>query len=240
MPGSSCAVFLDSVTKIYSGPTDVVVFRDASLCVRLGEFVGVFAPSGMGKTTLILLISGILRPDSGKIYVLGREITSMDRDALALFRRRNIGVVFQFFNLIPTLTVLENIMLPMELNGVPSREAEHRARMLLRSVGLAEKAHSFPHRLSGGEQQRVAILRAIAHRPRILLADEPTGNLDEENKHLVFDLMREANKDGCTVIVATHDVDLASKYVSRAVGIRRKGFVELTQGYRRGGCCKPT
>ena len=212
-----------NISKTYTDATKVEVFKNANLEVRSGEFLGVFAPSGMGKTTLILLLAGIIDPESGDIYILGRNIVKMNRRERALFRRKNIGIVFQFFNLIATLNVMENILLPMELNGVDRKEAIRRAYELLDIVGLRDKAYRFPPQLSGGEQQRIALLRAVAHNPNIILADEPTGNLDEENKKVVFDLLKLINRDfGCTIIVATHDVGLASKYVTRALRIHNK------------------
>jgi len=221
------AVILKKVTKYYQNTDKIVVFYNANLTVKKGEFLGVFAPSGMGKTTLVLLIAGIIKPNKGKIFVLGHEITHMNRKELAFFRRKNIGIVFQFFNLINTLTVVENVMLPMELNGINKKEAYERALKLLEYVGLKEKAHVFPAKLSGGEQQRVALARALAHNPKIILADEPTGNLDEDNKRIVFELLRDVNRQNeCTIIIATHDIELASKYVSRAVKIQNKKFVE--------------
>ena len=214
----------DSVRKSYGDSKELVIFDNASLTIGKGDFVGIFGPSGVGKTTMILLTAGIIRPDSGRISVLGRDITNMSRDELALFRRKNIGVVFQFFNLIPTLTVLENVLLPLELNGFSRMEALRRAREVLSFVGLLNKADTMPQRLSGGEQQRVAIARAVAHRPELILADEPTGNLDEENKESVFELFRELNREGITIVVATHDIDLAMRYVSRGYRIHCRRF----------------
>jgi len=220
---SDLIIRMVAVSKTYTDVTRVEVFRGANLEVRSGEFLGIFAPSGMGKTTLILLLSGIIDPDSGDIHILGKNIVKMSRRERALFRRENIGIVFQFFNLIATLNVVENILLPMELNGMDRKEAIRRAYELLDIVGLRDKAYRFPPQLSGGEQQRIALLRAVAHNPNIILADEPTGNLDEENKRVVFDLLKLINRDfGCTIIVATHDVGLASKYVTRALRIHNK------------------
>ncbi len=222
------AIHIDRITKSYSNGSKIVVFDDASLTVGEGEFLGVFAPSGMGKTTLILMVAGIIDPDRGRVYVLGRDMTKMTRREKTLFRRKHIGIIFQFFNLIPQLTILENILLPMELNSVPREEAIDRAYELLRFIGLEDRADSFPRDLSGGEQQRVALARALAHRPEIILADEPTGNLDEQNKSIVFELLKSSNrKHGCTIIVATHDVELASTYVDRAVRIQNRRFIPI-------------
>mgnify|MGYP000309453404 CR=1 FL=1 len=218
------AIVWDSVKKSYASPHRITIFSDASIEVLKGEFVGIFGPSGVGKTTMILLTAGILNPDRGKIYVLGRDITEMSRDELALFRRKHIGIVFQFFNLIPMLTVLENVLLPLELNGFSRNEAIRRAKEILSYVGLLRKADMMPSRLSGGEQQRIAIARAVVHNPQIVLADEPTGNLDEENKESIFELFRDLNKEGITIIVATHDVELARRYVHRGYHIRGHKF----------------
>ncbi len=221
------AVYIDNITKSYTNASRVVVFQDATLTIDRGEFLGVFAPSGMGKTTLILLLAGILKPDRGRIIVLGKDFTSMTRKELTLFRRKHIGIVFQFFNLIPQLTVIENVLFPMELNNTPHDQALRRAYELLEFIGLKDKAKQFPNSLSGGEQQRVAIARAVAHNPDIILADEPTGNLDEKNKHIIFDLFKRINEEwNRTIIVATHDVELASRYVSRGVKIRNRKFIE--------------
>ena len=222
--GDDVVVLVD-VDKSYNG---YVVFRGLNFAVKRGEFVGIFAPSGYGKSTIIHLIAGIDKPDRGRIFVDGVEVSSLSEKESALFRRKRIGIVFQFFNLFPTLTALENVMLPLELMGVKSSEAKKRSIEVLKLVGLGDKLHRFPAQLSGGEQQRVAIARALVTEPAIILADEPTGNLDERNAISIFELLKEINRDrGSTILMATHDKEHASKYVTRAVTIRDKKIVEM-------------
>ena len=185
------------------------VLEGVSLDICRGEFLAVLGASGSGKSTLLNLLSGIDQPDSGNIVIEGTDICALNDRRQTLFRRDHIGIVFQFFNLIPTLTVLENITLPQELGGSRRKPEEARAMNLLEKVGLAERASTFPDKLSGGEQQRVAIARALLHEPKIVLADEPTGNLDEETGwqvlKLLLGLTREAGK---TLIMATHSNEI--------------------------------
>jgi putative ABC transport system ATP-binding protein len=185
------------------------VLSGVDLDIAAGDFVVLLGKSGSGKSTLLNLIGGIDKPDAGSIWINEVCTTALSEHKLTLFRRDNIGYVFQFFNLIPTLTVLENITLPYELRGKGRREGEKVARQLLTRVGLVDRAATYPDRLSGGEQQRVAIARALVHEPQIILADEPTGNLDEETGdsvlHLLLELTREAGK---TLIMATHSMDV--------------------------------
>jgi ABC-type lipoprotein export system ATPase subunit len=174
-----------------------------------GDFVTVMGPSGGGKTTLLNVMGGLDRPDEGDIHLNGYHISGMDDHGLTDLRRREIGFVFQFFNLLPTLTVWENVELPLMLSGAPSR-ARQAIETLLDYVGLLDRKHSFPAEMSGGEQQRVAIARALVHRPSIVLADEPTGNLDSENGHKILDLMKQASDDfQTTVVVVTHNPTVA-------------------------------
>lgn len=212
-----------SVTKELDS---TLIFDRADLEISRGEFVAVVGPSGVGKTTMVMLSTGILTPDSGEIYLVDARIDSMSRDQKALFRRKHVGIVFQFFNLIPTFTVLENIMFPLELNGYSHRDAREKAIELLREFNLLDKKDRFPSSLSGGEQQRVAVLRAVVHNPDVVFADEPTGNLDEENKVLVFDLFKHFNSLGTTIVVVTHDLDLAEKYAHRIIRIKNRRFLE--------------
>lgn len=175
-----------------------------------GEFVALFGQSGSGKSTLLNLISGIEQPDAGQIRINGVEMTALRERERTLFRRDHIGFIFQFFNLIPTLTVLENVTLPQELAGKKETAVRPRALELLARVGLADRRDAFPDKLSGGEQQRVAIARALAHDPMLLLADEPTGNLDEETGALVLELLLELTRAaGKTLIMATHNPEIA-------------------------------
>lgn len=192
------------------------VLQDLDLDVGRGECVALLGRSGCGKSTLLNLISGIDRPDAGRIRIDGVELTTLDEHRRTLFRRRHIGFVYQFFNLIPTLTVEENLLLPLELNGLDAR-AE--ALELLAAVGLADRGNSFPDRLSGGEQQRVALVRALVHRPSLLLADEPTGNLDTRTSVEVLALFQELNEQGITIILVTHEHDIAG-YARRVVELR--------------------
>ena len=204
------ALVFDGVWKVYRlGLVEVPALRGVSFTVERGEFAAVVGPSGSGKSTLIFLAAGIEAPTRGRIVALGEEISSRGEGWRRRWRRRNVGVVFQFFHLIPTLTALENVMLAMELAGTHKGRRKERAMELLEFVGLASKADRYPYELSGGEQQRVAIARALAHDPPLLLADEPTANLDTENKRRVVELLREAAGNGRTVIFATHDPDLA-------------------------------
>ncbi|GMU52520.1 MAG: ABC transporter ATP-binding protein [Candidatus Xenobia bacterium] len=182
------------------------VLKAASLSVQAGQFVVLLGKSGSGKSTLLNLVSGIDLPDAGRIEVLGTRLGELDDRSRTLWRRRHVGFVFQFFNLIPTLTVEENVALPLELNHSRGFEA---VGELLARVGLADRAHSFPERLSGGEQQRVALARALAHDPELILADEPTGNLDDETGESVLGLLGELLRErGKTLLVATHSQEL--------------------------------
>ena len=187
------------------------VLKGCSLTVPRGEFTAVVGKSGSGKSTLLNLISGIDRPDEGEITIHGRSLTGMEERDRTLFRRREIGFVFQFFNLIPTLTAAENVSLPLELTGSPRDEARERAGELLERVGLGDRLGTFPDRLSGGEQQRVAIARALVHDPLLVLADEPTGNLDEETGEAVLDLLQSLTRRvGKNLIMVTHSLETAS------------------------------
>jgi putative ABC transport system ATP-binding protein len=175
-----------------------------------GEVVAVIGRSGSGKSTLLNLISGIDRPDSGTVEIDGLDVTALTEPRLTLFRRKHIGFVYQFFNLVPTLDVEENVRLVLELNGVRGGEARERSSAMLKEVGLGDRAHSLVDTLSGGEQQRVAIARALVHRPPVLLADEPTGNLDEETAQQVLPvLLSLARQRGATLVIVTHDAALA-------------------------------
>jgi putative ABC transport system ATP-binding protein len=187
------------------------VFRDLDLQVAVGECVVLYGRSGSGKTTLLNLISGIDRPDAGRVEVDGTRIDTLDEEARTRFRRARIGFVHQFFNLLPTLTVYENLLLPLELNRRADADGHARAAALLEEVGLAPRRDSFPDRLSGGEQQRVAVARAVIHEPSLLLADEPTGNLDVETGAVVLALLRRlAGAAGHALLIATHSREAAS------------------------------
>jgi putative ABC transport system ATP-binding protein len=186
--------------------------RGVSLDIAPGEFVAITGRSGSGKSTLINMLTGIDRPTSGEVVAGGAALHAMSENALAVWRGRNLGVIFQFFQLLPTLTVLENVMLPMDFAGrYPARERSERALTLLAQVDLAEHAHKLPSGLSGGQQQRAAIARALANDPPLLVADEPTGNLDSATAESVFGLFERLVADGKTILMVTHDADLARR-----------------------------
>lgn len=210
-------VEIHAVTKTYRTPAKTVLALDAiTLNIAAGEFVAVTGKSGSGKTTLCYLLAGLERPTSGKLVVDGMDLSRLTEDQLAQWRARRVGVVFQFFQLLPTLTVLENIMLPMEL-GERATWATRQARAvdLLEQVGLADRADAFPAEISGGEQQRVAIARALANDPPLLLADEPTGNLDSATAETIFQLFEQIVRQGRTLLIATHDREFASRATRR-------------------------
>jgi putative ABC transport system ATP-binding protein len=199
------------LTKTYrSGEKLQTVFDDLDFQVQSGEVAALLGASGSGKTTLLNLLSGIDSPDTGSVWIDGIDIHAQTEPERTLFRRRHIGFVFQFFNLIPTLTVGENVALPMELAGSEPRQARERSGELLEQVGLAGMAARYPETLSGGEQQRTAVARALSHRPRLLLADEPTGNLDESTGDRVMALLTGLARDqGTTMVVVTHSPSVA-------------------------------
>ncbi len=185
---------------------------EVDLEVRSGEFVALVGPSGSGKSTLLNLVSGIDLPDGGRVEVGGTDLTALSERDRTLFRRRHLGFVFQFFNLVPTLTVEENLLLPLELKGRSGARERERVRDLLAVVGLGGRGDTFPDRLSGGEQQRVALARGLVHEPLLLLADEPTGNLDRETGVRVLDLLTNLlEMEGRTLLVATHADDVAAR-----------------------------
>jgi cell division transport system ATP-binding protein len=206
------------VTKEYPG--DGPALQDVTLEIEKGEFVFLTGASGAGKSTLLKLVFCDEPATSGQLLLFGKNVAKI-RPAAIPFVRRNIGVVFQDFKLLPQRTVLENVALPLEVRSLPDREIRKRVRALLRSVGLEHRADKFPPSLSGGEQQRVAVARALATDPALLLADEPTGNLDPERTLEVMDLLRGANARGTTVVVATHDRSLLERYKRRVVVLER-------------------
>lgn len=207
---------LDRVNKTYrTGDEQMHVLVDFDFSVRAGEFVVVTGPSGAGKSTLLHIAGGLDAPDSGTVAVAGRDVWSMGTSARAAFRRRNLGFVFQFFNLVPMLTAVENVSLPLVLDGMPARSADARAAELLQRVGLGDRLRHRPVELSGGQMQRVAVARALVARPSIILADEPTGNLDSHSSAEVLDLLRSmSDEDGAAVVMVTHD-HAAARYGDR-------------------------
>jgi len=211
---------LENVTRAYGmGTRKLYALREVSLGIRAGEFIAIVGPSGSGKSTLLNLISGIDKPDVGSVRVADIEINALGENALAKWRGAKIGIVFQFFQLLPTLTALENVMLPMELRNTFPDGRHARALAALERVGLVERATQLPSELSGGEQQRVAIARALVNDPPILLADEPTGNLDTETSEHVVTLLGELNRAGKTIVLVTHEQTLA-RAASRIVQVR--------------------
>jgi len=210
-------ISLRDVSKtVVSGTEPLTILHPLTLDVARGEFVAIVGPSGSGKSTLLGLIAGLDAPSSGDVLIDGVNITKIGEDGLARLRGEKIGFVFQFFHLIPSLTAFENIAVPMEIAG--ARDAKPRAQALLDEVGLTGRSHHYPSQLSGGEQQRVALARALANNPPILLADEPTGNLDTANGRHIMELVRDVHKTrGTTIVLVTHDAELAALADSRLI-----------------------
>ena len=208
---------LREVSKtVTSGSEPLTILHPLTLQIPRGQFVAVVGPSGSGKSTLLGLIAGLDAPTSGHVLVDGVDITRLDEDALAKLRGEKIGFVFQFFHLIPSLTAHENVSVPMEIAG--AADAHPRAKTLLEEVGLTGRSHHYPSQLSGGEQQRVALARALANDPPIVLADEPTGNLDSSNGRHILELLRDIHKTrGTTIVLVTHDAELAAIADARPV-----------------------
>ena len=194
-----------NLSKRFSGPRSKTVLAGVSLDLGQGEYIAVMGESGIGKSTLLNLIAGLERPDAGHVSLNGTDLGALDDDALTVLRRRHMGFVFQAFHVLPYLSVAQNVALPLALNGVPDADMQARVAHMLAEVGLAEHATSMPRELSGGETQRVAIARALVHRPRLVLADEPTGNLDPESAAQVLQLLRQCVKEeGAAGILITH------------------------------------
>ena len=203
-----------------TGAGSVRILNDVSLNVNAGEFVAVVGPSGSGKSTLINMLTGIDRPTRGTIAVAGTRVDAMSENAMARWRGRNIGVIFQFFQLLPTLTILENVMLPMDFcRTYPLRERKDRALHLLDQVGMTEQAHKLPSAVSGGQQQRAAIARALANDPPLIVGDEPTGNLDSKTADQVFKMFGDLTRQGKTLVMVTHDRELAAR-IPRVVRVQ--------------------
>ncbi len=209
------------VTKVFdAGATGVNAVRGIDLTIRSGEFLAIVGPSGSGKSTLLSLIGGIDTPTTGRVLLGGVDVASLNDDERTLMRRRRIGFIFQAFNLLPTLSAVENVALPLELDGIPAHEARPRGIEALEAVGLGPRADHLPSMMSGGEQQRVAVARALVIRPALVLADEPTGNLDSVSSAQVVALLRElVDADGQTVVIVTHDLQLA-EIADRIIHVR--------------------
>ena len=220
-------IALRGVSKtVPSGSGTLTILHPLDLVVPARQVMAITGPSGSGKSTLLGLIAGLDSPSTGQIAIDGTDITSLDEDALARLRGRRIGFVFQFFHLLPSLTALENVLIPMEIAGVSGARA--RATALLQEVGLSERGHHYPSQLSGGEQQRVAIARALANEPPLLLADEPTGNLDSATGHHIIDLLLAINRSrGTTLVLVTHDPELAA-VADAAIALRDGHIVSRT------------
>jgi len=219
---------LEEVWKIYQmGKVQVNALRGSSLEIMPEEFVAIMGPSGSGKSTLMNLVGCLDIPSKGRIFLEGQDISELPESELAQIRGRIIGFVFQTFNLIPSLTALENVMLPMTFQGIQRYEREERAAKLLEMMGLEKRIHHKPTELSGGQQQRVAIARSLANDPDVILADEPTGNLDSKTGNEVMDMLTKLNKDGKTIVMVTHDHNL-SKYADRIVNIM-DGKIEVNE-----------
>jgi putative ABC transport system ATP-binding protein len=217
---------LDRVTKQFDGKRDVVALRDVSLTITRGEMVSIIGPSGSGKSTLLNLVGGLDRPTAGQVRVDGETLAGLSDDGLTRVRRDKIGFIFQFFNLLPTLSCLENVGLPLHLRGWPRAKVQQRATELLTLVQLGARMHHLPEELSGGERQRVAIARAISIYPPILLADEPTGNLDTHTGGEILSLIRDLHgRLGSTVVIVTHDMTVAQS-CARTIALRDGRVVE--------------
>ena len=213
------------VKQYWVGTVDTPVLRDISLKISRGEFVSIMGPSGSGKSTLLYILSGLDMPTQGRVLLNGRDISGLDDAKKSMMRRRNIGFVFQFYNLIPNLNVEENIMLPVLLDGKDRKEYRHKLNDILTVVGLSDRRRHTPRELSGGQQQRVAIARALMNDPDIIFADEPTGNLDSKSGMEILALLREINRErGKTILMVTHSRD-AAQYGNRVIYVR-DGVVE--------------
>jgi putative ABC transport system ATP-binding protein len=219
-------IALDAVTKQFAGKRDVVALDAVSLTIPRGEMVSIIGPSGSGKSTLLNLVGGLDHPTTGQVSVDGDPLGSLTDDALTRVRRDKIGFIFQFFNLLPTLTCVENVGLPLHLRGWPRKKVDERARELLSLVQLDRRLTHLPEELSGGERQRVAIARALSVYPPVLLADEPTGNLDTRTGEEILTLIRDVHtRLGCTVVIVTHDMNVAQS-CQRTVALRDGRIVE--------------
>ena len=226
MAGSPAIALAGVNLSLGRGAARVHILKDIDLHIGTGEAVGLVGPSGSGKSTLLMVMAGLERTDTGSVTVAGAALNTLDEDALARFRGRNVGIVFQSFHLIPTMTALENVAVPLELAGIA--DANERARAELAAVGLGARLDHYPAQLSGGEQQRVAVARALAPNPAILVADEPTGNLDEDTGRQIIDLLFAGHAQrGTTLVLVTHDAGLAAR-CGRVVRLR-SGRVEAGQ-----------
>lgn len=222
-------ISLQSVEKVYKTRAgEIHALRGVDFEVDEGEFVAVVGPSGSGKSTLINMITGIDRPSTGEVYVADQRLTKMNENQVAKWRGKNVGVVFQFFQLLPTLTVMENIMMPMNYAGTYKGQRKERAMELMDMVDIGDLANKYPSQISGGQQQRAAIARALANNPKVLVGDEPTGNLDLVSAGLIFALFEDLVANGTTIVMVTHDKELAGQ-VPRVVEVRDGRILSETE-----------
>jgi putative ABC transport system ATP-binding protein len=227
--GMEALVQLNRVTKTYdSGAAPAV--SDVSLTVAPGEAVAIMGPSGSGKSTLLNLIAGMDRPTTGEILVGGQRVDKLSETGVARFRRGQVGMIFQFFNLLDDMTVIDNVLLPAQLAGMPAGQARARAEELLAALRITGRKDAYPARLSGGERQRVAIARSLVNRPAVLLADEPTGAVDTATGEEIGELLLDLNASGQTLILVTHNADLAAKYAQRVITIADGSVVSDSRG----------
>lgn len=227
-------VNLEHVTKVYPmGPFEVVALRDITLDIADGDFVSIMGPSGSGKSTLMHIIGCLDRPTSGRYLLGGEDVCRLDDASLAHIRNKRIGFVFQQFNLLPRETVLANVEVPLIYAGVKARERRRIAAEALERVGLGDRMRHRPSEISGGQKQRAAIARALVNSPSLILADEPTGNLDSKTGHEILDILTELNAEGATVVLVTHDREIAER-AGKIVQLR-DGAIELIEGTGRGG-----
>lgn len=238
---SDAIVITDNISRIFDmGEVKVKALDGVSLEIKRGEFISIMGPSGSGKTTLLNILSALLRPTHGRILINGQDISKMDDNELARVRGKTIGFVFQTSNLIPRMTALENVMLPLWFGGIPVKEREEIAKKALRDVGLADRMSHRPNELSGGQMQRVAIARALATNPDIIVADEPTGNLDSKSGEQILEIIEELNqKYGKTIIMVTHEEDIG-KRAERIVHLKDGKIInnEIIQKNRPKGALK--
>jgi putative ABC transport system ATP-binding protein len=226
MTASSTLITLSEVTKTYRlGDEEIYALDHVSLTVNQGEFLAIIGPSGSGKSTLSNVIGGLDRPDSGKVMVAGQDLSKMRDKKMSAYRNNYVGFVFQSFNLQSHLTALENVALPLMLGGMPGKKRNARAHECLELVGVSDRERHRPNQLSGGQRQRVAIARALANNPKLIIADEPTGNLDSQRGKEILALLHDLNKQGVTIIVVTHDMDIA-KTAQRIVSLHDGKLVE--------------
>lgn len=219
---------LKNVSRMYArGTKKIEALHDITLAIKRGEFLSVMGPSGSGKSTLLNIIGGLDQPTSGEVFIDDRPLHGISDDELTLIRRRRVGFIFQFFNLLPILTAAENVCLPLLLEGIPFARVKPKAESLLRKVGLGERFEHRPEQLSGGEMQRVAIARALIADPSVLLADEPTGNLDSRTSSEIFRLLKDLHSEGQTIVMVTHDPKAAA-YGTRIITLRDGSISEDT------------